>query len=405
MERKKKGGFLKSLKFKLICLLIGCIFFLLFMIVYTIQGILTGNEEKNASSDPAKATGGYSATVESYRPLITELCSEYNTKEEIDLTQFVNCALAVMEIESNGQGADPMQASECGYNTQYANTPNAITDPEYSCRCGVQYMRDALIKFGVTKATDYELIASAIQGYNFGIEGWYNWIKANNNCKYTVEKAKEYSQKICKEKGLKTYGTPTHGEKFLKAYKSATANKKGDEGSGFDNMVLYYQWDSRWHDYPYGTTTIMSSGCGITCMAMCIATFCDSTVTPPIIADISMNNNGYVLGKGSNMQNVVLACSKLYDFNYANITSKQIEEYVTEKNALIIWGCKGVEESPTDYFSKSSAGHVMLIRDVKDGMYYLADPNTEANNDPNTCFELSFIEQESKGYYIAVWEK
>jgi len=403
--RKRKGGFFRSFKFKLILLAIFLVFVLLLMIAHMIQSIMSAGKEKS-DSDPSKSRGGYSATIESYRPLVTKLCDEYNTKpESLDLTKFVNCALAVIEIESNGLGNDPMQSSECGYNKEYPNKPNAIQDPEYSLRCGIQYMRDALIKFGVKEATDYDLMASAIQGYNFGIDGWYKWIKENNDCKYTVEMAKKYSAKICSEKGLSSYGTATHGEKFLKAYKKGTAPKINGKGSGFENMVLYYQWDSRWNTYPYGTSTIQSSGCGITCMAMCLATFCDSSIEPPEIADISMKNGGYVTGLGSSMPNVVLACSKLYDFNYANITSKQIEEYVTEKNALIIWGCKGVNESPTGFFSKSNAGHVMLIRDVQDDKYFIADPNNQLNNDPNCSFELSFIEQESKGYYIAIWEK
>ncbi len=38
----------------------------------------------------------------------------------------------------------------------------------------------------------------------------------------------------------------------------------------------------------------------------------------------------------------------------------------------------------------------------QDGKILLADPNREENN--TKAFEPSFIQQESKGYYIAVWK-
>jgi hypothetical protein len=306
----------------------------------------------------------------------------------------VNAILALIQIESGGVGTDPMQASECGYNTEYPRVHNGIEDAEYSCRCGVQYARDAFIKFGVEGADDFDRLAAAVQGYNFGIAGWYAWISERGG-KYTVALAQEYSNTKMPA-GAK--GTPTHGQKFLNAYKAGVASASTGAGS-IDNMVYYKQWDERWAKYPYGTSgTIQSSGCGITCMAMVIATFCDKTVTPPTMADLSMKNGGYVPGQGSSMPTVVAAASKKYAISYENISSKDIKKYIQEKNALVIWGCK------TGYFSSSAAGHVMIIRGVTDqDKYLLADPNREENNSKE--FDLSFIVNEAKGYYIAVWKK
>ena len=124
--------------------------------------------------------------------------------------------LALIQIESSGMSAintDPMQASECGYNTEYPNVANAIQDPEYSCRCGVQYARDAFIKFGVEGPDDFDRLAAAVQGYNFGIERWYRWISERGG-KYSLELAQEYSDT---QMPANAKGTPSHGQKFLQA--------------------------------------------------------------------------------------------------------------------------------------------------------------------------------------------
>ena len=72
-----------------------------------------------------------SAEVEAYEPLIRQYARQHGIEEYVELIK------AVMMQESGGQGSDPMQASECGYNTRYPNTPNGITDPEYSIDVGI----------------------------------------------------------------------------------------------------------------------------------------------------------------------------------------------------------------------------------------------------------------------------
>lgn len=393
MRKKKAAGFFGGLLSKLA--FFGVFFLILFGVVIIIGIIFSVADDSSLDGGgyDTNASGGFSASVEAYRPLISELCEEYNSKpDKLNLTEYVNAMLALIQIELGGVGTDPMQASECGYNTKYANVPNAIKDAEYSCRCGVQYARDAFIKFGVESPTDFDRLAAAVQGYNFGIDGWYAWISQKGG-KYTVDLAQKYSDTKMPA-GKK--GTPTHGQKFLNAYKPALMS--GGGSTPLDNMVYYKQWDERWASYPYGSSTIQHCGCGITCMAMCVATFCDSSVTPPVMADLSMKNGGYISGAGSSMPTVVAAAAKKYAIQYKSISSGEIKNYISNKGALIIWGCH------TGYFSSSSAGHVMIIRGVTDdGKVLLADPNREENNTKG--FELSFIEKESKGYYIAVWKK
>lgn len=175
---------------------------------------------------------------------------------------------------------------------------------------------------------------------------------------------------------------------------SVTENEL-DAGSYLDDMVYYSQLDPEWCTYTYGNGTIGTSGCGVTCMAMCVATFADTTVTPPDMAELSMENGGYVSGQGSAMGVVVTVAARQYDLKYKSISAYEIEQYIKKYDALVIWGCK------KGTFSSSNAGHVMIIRDALDGRYLLADPAHEERNEVK--YALSDITSQAKGYYYAVW--
>lgn len=231
--KKRKASLFSGITKKLAFFGILALIFLLMVVIVGIYTVVCENSSSGSSNTGTydyNASGGFPDTVEAYRPLITELCEEYNTQpDKLNLPDYVNAMLALIQVESDGLGNDPMQASECGYNTVYGNTPNAIQSAEYSCKCGVQYARDAFIKFGVESAEDFDRMAAAVQGYNFGIDEWYKWITANNEGKYTVDKAKLFAEMKAKELGWKSYGTPTHGEKFIKAYKNGIATSAGGE--------------------------------------------------------------------------------------------------------------------------------------------------------------------------------
>ena len=99
-----------------------------------------------------------SAEVEAYEPLIRQYARQYGIEEYVELIK------AVMMQESGGQGSDPMQASECGYNTRYPNTPNGITDPEYSIDVGIQNLAACLREADVESPVDMNHITLPLQG-------------------------------------------------------------------------------------------------------------------------------------------------------------------------------------------------------------------------------------------------
>lgn len=100
--------------------------------------------------------------VKSYAGLIQIYAMEHGILEYAELIA------AVMMQESGGQGGDPMQASECAFNTKYPKTPGSITDPEYSVSVGIQALADCLSMAGAEGPEDIERISLALQGYNFG---------------------------------------------------------------------------------------------------------------------------------------------------------------------------------------------------------------------------------------------
>lgn len=151
-----------------------------------------------------------SAEVEAYEPLIRQYARQYGIEEYVELIK------AVMMQESGGQGSDPMQASECGYNTRYPNTPNGITDPEYSIDVGIQNLAACLREAGVESPVDMNNIKLALQGYNYG-NGYISWAKENYGG-YTYANAVEFSTMMAERNGWSGYGDTEYVSHVLRYY-------------------------------------------------------------------------------------------------------------------------------------------------------------------------------------------
>ena len=109
-----------------------------------------------------------SVEVRDYRPVIQQYAKEHGIPEYVDLI------MAVMMQESGGQGLDPMQASECSYNTRYLHHAGSIVDPEYSINVGIQNLAACLKAANVQSPIDMDNIKLALQGYNYG-NGYIAW--------------------------------------------------------------------------------------------------------------------------------------------------------------------------------------------------------------------------------------
>lgn len=148
--------------------------------------------------------------VKSYAGLIQIYAMEHGILEYAELIA------AVMMQESGGQGGDPMQASECAFNTKYPKTPGSITDPEYSVSVGIQALADCLSMAGAEGPEDIERISLALQGYNFG-SGYISWAMHNYGG-YSELNALEFSEMMAQRMGWTGYGDPQYVQHVMRYY-------------------------------------------------------------------------------------------------------------------------------------------------------------------------------------------
>lgn len=127
----------------------GAVLIILILIVGIIGGAaFMGNSQ---SAEPL------SAEVLAHTPTIQRYASEYGIPEYVAVIQ------AIMMQESGGRGTDPMQSSECPYNTEYPNSPGAIQDADYSIKVGIQYYADCIREAGCESPQDMDRWHSRIK--------------------------------------------------------------------------------------------------------------------------------------------------------------------------------------------------------------------------------------------------
>lgn len=153
-----------------------------------------------------------------YEPLSPEVIAYQETIEkyakQYDMEDYVPIISAVMMQESGGKGDDPMQASECPYNTKYPKKPNGIEEPEYSIEVGVHYLSDCFKQAGVKDIFDNDHISLALQGYNYG-NGYIQWAITNFGG-YSKANARVFSDQKKAELGWDTYGDPNYVEHVMR---------------------------------------------------------------------------------------------------------------------------------------------------------------------------------------------
>ena len=160
--------------------------------------------------------------------------------EQFDIKQFINVIYAIMMQESGGNGLDPMQSSACPFNTRYANSPNSITDPDYSIEVGIQYFAGCLTDAGCTSPADIAKLSLALQGYNYG-GGYIDWAKSNYSG-YTAANAQEFSENKKRELGWSAYGDPEYVARVMRYLRALTV-EGGSEGWG--NPFTGTDWRTR----------------------------------------------------------------------------------------------------------------------------------------------------------------
>lgn len=180
----------------------GAIAVLLILIVGIIGGAaFSGN---TSSAEPL------SNEVLAYSSVIQKYASQYNIPEYVSVIQ------AIMMQESGGRGTDPMQSSECPYNTRYPNSPNAIQDADYSIEVGIQYYASCVKEAGCDSPYDMDKLKLSLQGYNYG-NGYITWAIRKFGG-YSEANALQFSQEQAASHGWARYGDPEYVPHVLRYY-------------------------------------------------------------------------------------------------------------------------------------------------------------------------------------------
>lgn len=180
----------------------GAVLVVLILIVGIIGGAaFLGNSQSSEA---------LSAEVLAHTPAIQKYASEFGIPEYVPAIQ------AIMMQESGGRGTDPMQASECPYNTQYPNTPGAIQDADYSIKVGIQYYADCVREAGCESPQDMDKLKLSWQGYNYG-NGYISWALEKFDG-YSEANALQFSQEQAAAHGWSGYGDPEYVPHVMRYY-------------------------------------------------------------------------------------------------------------------------------------------------------------------------------------------
>ena len=184
----------------------GAVMVLLLVIMVGIIGgaAFSGSSESNEAL--SQEVLSYTATIQKY-------ANQYGIPEYVSVIQ------AIMMQESGGRGTDPMQSSECPYNTRYSNSPNAIQDADYSIQVGIQYYADCLREAGCTSPQDMDKLKLSLQGYNYG-NGYITWAIQKYGG-YSAENALQFSNEQAASHGWSAYGDPEYVPHVLRYYSSS----------------------------------------------------------------------------------------------------------------------------------------------------------------------------------------
>lgn len=174
------------------------------LIVMCFAGMMLASDENDTEILPV------SDEVKAYEPIIQKYAKEHGIPDYVLLIE------AVMMQESGGRGTDPMQCSECNFNTLYPHTPGSITDPEYSINVGIQNLADCLQIAECESPVDIDAIKLALQGYNYG-QGYITWAM-NKYGEYTKANAIEFSLKTAEQCGWASYGDMAYVPHVLRYY-------------------------------------------------------------------------------------------------------------------------------------------------------------------------------------------
>lgn len=140
---------------------------------------------------------------------------------------------------------------------------------------------------------------------------------------------------------------------------------------GFAQPVDYKQYDKKWASIMYSShgdksQTIKSSGCGPTSMADIVATLIDSTITPPILAELALKWGDRSYSSGTNWSFFQHIADKYGFTKYVKTTS------LATLKACLDSGGYAVASMGKGYWT--TGGHYICVWKYDDTYIYANDP-------------------------------
>jgi hypothetical protein len=173
-------------------------------------------------------------------------------------------------------------------------------------------------------------------------------------------------------------------KKNSKAEKTVGKTEKGE-------IPLLIQWDEDWGYAPYGEETIVGvSGCGPTCIAMVACGLTGKNeITPAVVAEYSAQN-GFLTETRDTSWDLLTVGAK--EFGIVGTELGLDEEAMIRELSLghpII-----ASVGPGDF---TSGGHLLVIREYRDGLFGINDPNSRVRSERMWTFE------ELSGQIVNMW--
>ncbi|MBS5793784.1 MAG: C39 family peptidase [Clostridiales bacterium] len=165
------------------------------------------------------------------------------------------------------------------------------------------------------------------------------------------------------------------------------------------DIPLFFQFDTRWANYPYAGTTIKIGGCGPTALAMVVVGLTgDTSVTPLTMAQFS-TSRGWANSAGSSWE-LMTTGARNFGLNAEQVSTSasSLVENLSQGKVMIVSTCYKGYNTPngvsTGYFT--NGGHFIVLTGLtEDGRIKVNDSWSEKKS--NETFTPEFMQNEIKG--------
>ena len=162
---------------------------------------------------------------------------------------------------------------------------------------------------------------------------------------------------------------------------------------GSTSIIYYSQYDSRWKDSAYSSSTIGKSGCCPTSMAMIVSSLSGTTVDPVQMSKWAADHGYYISGVGTSWSFVPAAASN-WGLSCQQVSTSDVQ---TVLDALSSGKLVIMSTGPGTYYQGN--GHFLVLRGVaKDGMILVADPASEEKT--QKAWPISDITSGLKAWWV-----